>query len=629
MLYVPPPYSSGVEVSVCEQDAYCVSSTPPSPPTNHAPSNSCYKENTEQNSTSQRTSPPPTPKETLNSQNTDKNCDTHGNDEDDFFFLGQLQNKTVALGTQQKQQQQQQEQKERDQQQKLQQQLYQDQQQQQQQQQEQLDYLVYDQGFEEAEDHSQYDYQNQYYQSQHAAYTFEPFDKTLYSTTNITDDDFETANRAFHATINKFSRQSYPEHRKRAPYNFLESWHLHSMYSKSQQILLGIPHVRPMVLLSGDDFMFTPPLLQQEEEEGYIDENDHQLRYLDQSMHMEWMDDGQMFEDDGEILDDGIVIMSAPDPPIMVSSSTSILPLSTSPSPPPTTTSPSSTILNENAWMKNQVDSLLQHQHVYSPVSSHHYQQDLQMESQQEDDLTSSNTEPLYFAGLSSELVHWYRSSERGRPPSTIMQKMDDDDQESYNSDNVHIGLSDDRKNNDNMDGNDMNEWNDEEDCNNRMDDKSNSDQTSSNGYQQTTMIKYNGLPTSYQSLADIVASPSSSPIDERMNYGSTFEQQQYASASSSQSTWINHRTLGFTDQLVATSELVMKMASDYRVDRKANTLSYISCLFRIWQVLFLTAEIILSNLWGQPSDTVTSNNFMIDSKSPSRRSPVEPLLPF
>lgn len=86
--------------------------------------------------------------------------------------------------------------------------------------------------------------------------------------------NFEIANRAFYATINKFTRQSCPDASKRRspPYSFLENWHLHSIYSKSQQTLLGITPVRPAVLLSGDDFMFTPPFIQQDDEEEEAEE---------------------------------------------------------------------------------------------------------------------------------------------------------------------------------------------------------------------------------------------------------------------------------------------------------------------------------------------------------------------
>ncbi|CEP19685.1 hypothetical protein [Parasitella parasitica] len=94
------------------------------------------------------------------------------------------------------------------------------------------------------------------------------------------DPNFEIANRAFYATINKFTRQACSDasstRRRSPPYSFLENWHLHSIYSKSQQTLLGITPVKPSVLLSGDDFMFTPPFIQEEEEEEEIYSDDEE-----------------------------------------------------------------------------------------------------------------------------------------------------------------------------------------------------------------------------------------------------------------------------------------------------------------------------------------------------------------
>ncbi|KAI8148428.1 hypothetical protein BJV82DRAFT_663805 [Fennellomyces sp. T-0311] len=76
------------------------------------------------------------------------------------------------------------------------------------------------------------------------------------------DDRIDIANRAFVATCKKFARQA--EFRRRAAYSFLETYHLHCIYSKSQQILLGIPDAVPVVMFMGDDFMFTPQLVQQQ-----------------------------------------------------------------------------------------------------------------------------------------------------------------------------------------------------------------------------------------------------------------------------------------------------------------------------------------------------------------------------
>ncbi|KAH8548024.1 hypothetical protein BGW37DRAFT_507935 [Umbelopsis sp. PMI_123] len=70
------------------------------------------------------------------------------------------------------------------------------------------------------------------------------------------DNTVDLATRIFYATCHKFalSAQQVPK------YSFRQSLLLHSMYSKSQQILLGMEDIKPTVILSGDDFMFTPPV---------------------------------------------------------------------------------------------------------------------------------------------------------------------------------------------------------------------------------------------------------------------------------------------------------------------------------------------------------------------------------
>ncbi|CAO3591001.1 unnamed protein product [Absidia cylindrospora] len=632
MLYVPSPYSSGNNVSVCEQDKYSVS-TPPSPPCGLATSDAYNSKETSDYNTLHE-SPPLTPKQLLDSQDQlDEQPTTtakDGDEEDEFFFLSQLQNNTATTLTPPQPQEQHQ---------------LQDQQEQL----ENADYHLYDNEFEETD--YQYQQQQYHHHPEQATYIFEPFDKSLYSTPSITDDDFETANRAFHATINKFSRQNYPEHRKRTPYNFLENWHLHSMYSKSQQILLGIPHVRPMVLLSGDDFMFTPPLLQQEEEEDFMDDhNDHQLGYLDQSMQMEWMDDGQMFEDDGEILDDGIVIMSAPDPPLIMNPSTATATMTT-------TTTPSSTVLNENAWMKNHVDFPSPHYHHH--LDQHHNRIDDGEDNQQQDGscpstssmISTSEKEPFYFSGgLTSELLHWYRTSDRGRPPSTIMENRESDDDI---DEQVIV----------NMNGNNGNICNEDNNNNNNNDmdthqpplpspTTTTTTSASTNDLlcpeaNQSTIVNNHGSPTSYLSLADIV--PSSTPVspvsaqscssatssstqEPTQQYGATHDQQQQQHctvvSNSYESRWINHRNMGLTDQLISTSDLVLTMASDYRLEGKKTTISFISCMIQIWQILFLTAEMMLAGLWGQQQQqksTVASAKYLTGP----RRSSTVPILPF
>jgi hypothetical protein len=70
------------------------------------------------------------------------------------------------------------------------------------------------------------------------------------------DNTIDLATRIFYATCHKFATTAQQPPR----YSFRQSLLLHSMYSKSQQILLGMETIRPTVILSGDDFMFTPPV---------------------------------------------------------------------------------------------------------------------------------------------------------------------------------------------------------------------------------------------------------------------------------------------------------------------------------------------------------------------------------
>ncbi|CAO3607260.1 unnamed protein product [Cunninghamella blakesleeana] len=672
MLYAPSPYSSRTEVSVYEQDAY-----PTIDVTSSIPSDTEF--------------------------NHETNPLSNTNDEDDFYFLSQLQNDAALL--------------------------------------QQYNnnnntndsrniiddstnninnndnsanfYISYDNTIEENNNHngfnddsllhddddneeenSAYITNNTHYQYLQHPYPFDPSEQSLYSSPTITDDDFETANRAFHATISKFSRQTYPEHRRRAPYSFLENWHLHSMYSKSQQILLGIAHVRPMVLLSGDDFMFTPPLLQQEDEEEYMDDNnlhhDHQqLHYLDQPTHMDWIDGEEMFEDDGDILDDGIVIMSAPDPPTILHHQIQNNQLHrkinfdddlddddivdgnnnrvNNNNNSDDTVNHSTTLLNENAWMKNKVGGSLiqqqQHQHQH------------QIHQSQDDDTTLTENKTLYSSGgFSSELVHWYRSNDRGRPPSTIMEvSLEDDQNDNNNIDHVEYEITevenDIGHNNRNSDHdyysleiknqsyiNVETEYIDKDD--NDSDDHHhhyNNNSTQLIASNKLKPLDYHHTHTAYQSLTDIVPSiPSSPPSitirsditkDEQKSnqYGLIYEYNKDQLASTSATHYYysknqsNHH-IGFANQLMATTELVLNIASEYHskptfvdttTENNKHEISFIQCLISIWQVFFLTAELALAMLWGQQQHVIMDNNPKSNHRHCNNNEVTEHILPF
>ncbi|KAI9265955.1 hypothetical protein BY458DRAFT_513172 [Sporodiniella umbellata] len=87
--------------------------------------------------------------------------------------------------------------------------------------------------------------------------------------------DFEVAHRVFYATLDKFTKQNGPDARRRS-YSFLQNWHLHRIFSKSQQTLLQLQPVKPSVILCGDDFMLTPPSLSQQESRCYFDSHSEQ-----------------------------------------------------------------------------------------------------------------------------------------------------------------------------------------------------------------------------------------------------------------------------------------------------------------------------------------------------------------
>ncbi|CAO3681613.1 unnamed protein product [Rhizopus stolonifer] len=83
--------------------------------------------------------------------------------------------------------------------------------------------------------------------------------------------EYEVAKRAFYATLDKITNQNGPDTKRRSSYSFLKNWHLHRTYSKTQQTLLGINPVNPSVILCGDDFIFTPPFVPQQEGASYFE----------------------------------------------------------------------------------------------------------------------------------------------------------------------------------------------------------------------------------------------------------------------------------------------------------------------------------------------------------------------
>ncbi|KAI8142431.1 hypothetical protein BJV82DRAFT_614874 [Fennellomyces sp. T-0311] len=326
------------------------------------------------------------------------------------------------------------------------------------------------------------------------------------------DDTYETATRIFYATMQKFAKQGY--HRR----SFLESWHLHSMYSKSQQILLGIPNAQSMVYLSGDDFMFTPQLVPQE-------------------MEFDWEEQQPL-----AMADDGVMVMTAPAPEVM----------------------------DENTWMRphHSIDDDDGQVDIPAPTAPDHHQLDL---------------------------VNWYRAG-NPPPPSTIM---DHDDADGINT-NDHDDV-------------DPHEEDEDNECattrvisaptaNSNIEKGKESIRLNADEYissiEKDLSIRDEEESTvlSYQSLADII--PPSQPVlpPPDSSYGTVAERSiQHDPAARD----ITQRLLQFpllrsSDRLanavLETFELAEELASG-----KATFYLFILYLVRIWQVLFLCAESLIS----------------------------------
>lgn len=366
----------------------------------------------------------------------------------------------------------------------------------------------------------------------------------------------DMANRTFIATCHKFARQNYPEFRRRSPYSFLENWHLHSMYSKSQQVLLGIPHVQPIVLLAGDDFMFTPQLVQQQ-----------QYEHIEQ-MQFDWHDEDEDEDEDAAAMDvdaeDVLVVTARAPEPEDVAIQTPI-------------------IIDENTWMGHSRHHNQNHQH------HHHQQQNLvEDEHEQSDQMAAPENTSLDKANedeqemtdgftLSPEIVHLYRSAQyHQRRPSTIMESPIED----RALDNVI--------------------------------DKVEDTQIIKDMPQMTSV-------NSYQSLADMMTSAPAVPDDTLVipmttdleeGYGTVTvceEDDQSENEKSDEwpdENWLLQQFSMFAFSLYIAQSLVAAFeVADAKMydDKRHNTIfRYVTCLFQVWRLLFTCAETVLSDVGGK-----------------------------
>ncbi|KAF7721756.1 hypothetical protein EC973_004150 [Apophysomyces ossiformis] len=429
---------------------------------------------------------------------------------------------------------------------------------------------------------------------------------------------YTMATRTFYATINKFARQNHPECRRRTPYSFLENWHLHNMYSKSQQILLGISNVRPTVLLSGDDFMFTPPLTPQSDPCDHID-----------LIPLDWDEDdeedadvrnGYGYVDAYTIMDSGVVMMAAPAPEgCCLDTDEEDVSLK---KPGYTTCDSEFTIcpmLDENSWMgqgRHQKLSSYTSSNDY-PAGDHTSAEYCSLYQHQHQQLEGDEDGEESFGGsgltMSPELVNWYRSEQTF--PSSIVKYQTENNKFSQTAPAQRLEIGYDERNA---------PISREQTCMETSESVSDriSIMTGSSSSEQfpstSDPASINSPVVSYQSLADIMtietnngmpvqtACPSSS-----YTYGAIQSREKTARVTGR----LPLRVPDFSGEIWRTSELALELAESFSSNgdhtlndeelgripitaRQTNQiLRFILFTIQIWHVLFICAESILGDL--------------------------------
>jgi hypothetical protein len=229
------------------------------------------------------------------------------------------------------------------------------------------------------------------------------------------DDPFYLANKTFYTTCYKISRQNNPNFKKKPPYTFLENWLIHSLFSKSQQILLRFPIVQAKVMITDGDFIYTP----------------HQM--VDNNYYEEDEDDTFMIDDEG------IIIMSAPDITQHYEEEEE-----------------QQVMMDENTWMgHSKYNSNSLHLHVVNPdlddeddddnnkqrlKKKKSFYNQLQMVKEEEEE-EDEEEHKLNGLSMSPEIINWYRSADT-KSMKSIINTTVQEESSSHHSDDLEKKLS-------------------------------------------------------------------------------------------------------------------------------------------------------------------------------------------
>ncbi|KAI8070217.1 hypothetical protein BDF21DRAFT_387173 [Thamnidium elegans] len=377
-------------------------------------------------------------------------------------------------------------------------------------------------------------------------------DDNIYYVQDTQDDPFYLANRTFYTTCHKISRQNSPNYRKRPPYSFLQNWLIHSVFSKSQQILLRFPVIHPKVMMTEGDFIYTPHQMANENQQA--------------DLYYEEDEDYDYYDDAFVIGDEGVMVMSAsaPDASQFMAADDDDEEENVA----------SSIVMDENMWMghsRYNTNGLTLH--VVNPDNDDE-------DDEEEDDpmyhsVTSSNNpyksieeeeeeeEEQHIPtklSMSPEVLHWYRSADT-RPTIHIEDKSIEDQ---------HC------KNN----------------CGCSTSSNSSTTSTCSNTSKSDEVEKTatRRSSDSYQSLADIIEE------EQLRDYGTlpTYHNRSIVTSTKKVSA-LMQVSVCFVDAAWVAMDIAQTYAENSSENKSVT--GFINCLFRIWKALFLGAETMLG--WG------------------------------
>ncbi|CAO3674564.1 hypothetical protein G6F70_000092 [Rhizopus microsporus] len=470
----------------------------------------------------------------------------------------------------------------------------------------------------------------------------------------VEDDPFYLANKTFYTTCHKISRQNNPSFRKKPPYTFLENWLIHSVFSKSQQILLRFPVIHPKVMMTEGDFIYTPHQMVNDTNFNTNNATNHNIQqpngydyysneYVNHNDEEDDDDDYDYYDDDTFIIgDEGVIVMSAPAPDTsqFVEDEESI--------------HTSSLIMDENTWMghsKYNGNGLTLH--VVNPdldeddeeerdkqrrYTSFHTQLQVVKEEEEEEDeenyrnAQSSNHQAEYKStgiSMSPEILNWYRSADLKSMKSAIYEEQQQqptnlENKERDNKMNDSNGILSHNNHNSNSSSSSSssssNSSSDGDDSSSCDDGKSNDDvsqedmentschahepNSAHNNSDDSEKILSRHSSESYQSLADMMEEETenhqiySQQMSNTVTTGTTTRSVSYGTLLPLNRSYEQKNIpsiMSVSISFVNAAWTAMDIAQAYHEEENEKSFTgFMNCVFKIWKVLLVGAESML-----------------------------------